>query len=144
MNTYETSATVEAQGEVRVAGVPFAPGTFSPLVFTLQPAGTTLEPPAPLTIPNHFPGLPDGTIVDIFGLDTSPGGTGGFIDIGPDGISIVGTMVKINSGGSSTGGGGCNPDSPQDAKEAKPTDPVVADDSKSGQKSAPDNWSALT
>jgi hypothetical protein len=27
MNSYETSATVEDQGQVRVAGVPFAPGT---------------------------------------------------------------------------------------------------------------------
>ncbi len=27
MNTYETFATVEAKGQVRVAGVPFAPGT---------------------------------------------------------------------------------------------------------------------
>lgn len=27
METYETSATVEAQGQVRVSGVPFAPGT---------------------------------------------------------------------------------------------------------------------
>lgn len=27
MNTYETSATVRDQGEVRIAGVPFAPGT---------------------------------------------------------------------------------------------------------------------
>lgn len=27
MNTYETTATVEDQGQVRVAGVPFAPGT---------------------------------------------------------------------------------------------------------------------
>jgi hypothetical protein len=27
MRTYETSATVEEQGQVRVAGVPFAPGT---------------------------------------------------------------------------------------------------------------------
>lgn len=27
MNTYETSATVEDQGQVHVAGVPFAPGT---------------------------------------------------------------------------------------------------------------------
>jgi hypothetical protein len=26
-NTYETSATVEDQGQIRVAGVPFAPGT---------------------------------------------------------------------------------------------------------------------
>jgi hypothetical protein len=27
MNTYETSATVEEQGRVHLAGVPFAPGT---------------------------------------------------------------------------------------------------------------------
>jgi hypothetical protein len=27
MNTFETSATVKEKGEVRVAGVPFAPGT---------------------------------------------------------------------------------------------------------------------
>jgi hypothetical protein len=27
MKTYETSATVEDQGQVRIAGVPFAPGT---------------------------------------------------------------------------------------------------------------------
>lgn len=27
MNTYETSATVEEQGQVRVVGVPFEPGT---------------------------------------------------------------------------------------------------------------------
>jgi len=27
MNTYETTATVESQGQVRVKGVPFAPGT---------------------------------------------------------------------------------------------------------------------
>ncbi len=27
MNTYETTATVEAAGQVRVAGVPFEPGT---------------------------------------------------------------------------------------------------------------------
>jgi hypothetical protein len=27
MNTYETSATVQPEGQVHVAGVPFAPGT---------------------------------------------------------------------------------------------------------------------
>jgi hypothetical protein len=27
MNTFETSATVEAQGQIHVSGVPFAPGT---------------------------------------------------------------------------------------------------------------------
>jgi hypothetical protein len=27
MNSYETTATVEEQGQIRVAGLPFAPGT---------------------------------------------------------------------------------------------------------------------
>jgi hypothetical protein len=36
MTTYETSATVEEQGQVRVAGVPFAPGTA--VEVTIKPA----------------------------------------------------------------------------------------------------------
>jgi hypothetical protein len=36
MNTYETTGTVEAHGEVRVAGVPFAPGT--EVEVTIKPA----------------------------------------------------------------------------------------------------------
>ena len=49
----------------------------------------------------------------------------------------------INSGGAAGSGSGSNPTAPQDAaapddaKEAKPTKPTVADDSKTGQKSAP-------
>jgi type VI secretion system secreted protein VgrG len=68
---------------------------------------------------------------------------GNFVVIGPDGVSIMGTMVKINSGGAAGSGSGASPtapDSPQspaDAKQAKPTKPTVADDSKSGNKSAP-------
>jgi len=36
MNTYETTATVENHGQVRVAGVPFAPGT--EVEVTIKPA----------------------------------------------------------------------------------------------------------
>ncbi len=43
---------------------------------------------------------------------------GNFIDIGPAGISISGTLVNINSGGSAGSGGGSAPDAPKDASEA--------------------------
>ena len=36
MDTYQTSATVEAQGQVRLNGVPFAPGT--EVEVTIKPA----------------------------------------------------------------------------------------------------------
>jgi hypothetical protein len=36
MNSYETSATVEEQGQVRVVGVPFEPGT--EVEVTIKPA----------------------------------------------------------------------------------------------------------
>jgi type VI secretion system secreted protein VgrG len=62
---------------------------------------------------------------------------GNFIDISPAGVSIVGTMVMINSGGSAGSGPGANPQAPQDAQEAKPTKPTEADKSVSGNKSAP-------
>jgi type VI secretion system secreted protein VgrG len=61
---------------------------------------------------------------------------GNFIDISPAGVSIVGTLVMINSGGAAGSGSGSSPDSAQDPSEANPTEPTVADDSKSGQKSA--------
>jgi type VI secretion system secreted protein VgrG len=59
-----------------------------------------------------------------------------FVDIGPTGVSIQGTMVMINSGGAAGSGSGSSPESAQDPTEANPTEPDVADDSKSGQKSA--------
>ncbi|MBM4032664.1 MAG: type VI secretion system tip protein VgrG [Planctomycetes bacterium] len=43
---------------------------------------------------------------------------GNFVDIGPAGVTIVGTMVKINSGGAAGTGSGASPDAPDDAKEA--------------------------
>ena len=70
-------------------------------------------------------------------------GPGGFVDIGPSGVTIQGTMVLINSGGAAGSGSGSSPtapndpDPPDDAKEAKPTKPDQADDSKTGYKSCP-------
>jgi type VI secretion system secreted protein VgrG len=49
-------------------------------------------------------------------------GPGGFIDINQGGVDIVGTMVKINSGGSAGAGSGASPKAPDDAEEARPSD----------------------
>jgi type VI secretion system secreted protein VgrG len=54
------------------------------------------------------------------GLQISLKGPGGFIDIGPAGVTIQGTMVLINSGGAPGVGSGSSPDTPKD--------PDVADD----------------
>lgn len=77
------------------------------------------------------------TLVIEAGLQLSLKVGGNFIDIGPAGVSIVGTMVMINSGGAAGSGTAPQPQTPQDAKKAAPTKPTVADDSKSGVKSAP-------
>ena len=52
-------------------------------------------------------------------------GPGGFVDIHSGGIDIVGTMVKINSGGSAGSGSGSSPKAPADAEEALPKDTSV-------------------
>ena len=62
-------------------------------------------------------------------------GPGGFVDISPAGVTIQGTMVLINSGGSAGSGSGSKPNAAEDPAQANPTAPVVADDSKTGQKS---------
>jgi type VI secretion system secreted protein VgrG len=54
------------------------------------------------------------------GMQLSLKGPGGFIDIGPAGITIQGTLVRINSGGAAGTGSGSSP--------ADPKDPDVADD----------------
>jgi type VI secretion system secreted protein VgrG len=54
---------------------------------------------------------------------------GNFIDINPAGVSIVGTMVMINSGGSAGSGCGSSPTDPAD-----PTKPDQADDGSKGTK----------
>ena len=85
------------------------------------------------------------------GAQLSLKGPGGFVDIGPGGVTIQGTMVNINSGGSAGSGSGSKPKAPEapqipddatknppeDAVEAKPTTPTKADNAKTGHKSAP-------
>ncbi|HUU20655.1 MAG TPA: type VI secretion system tip protein VgrG [Sedimentisphaerales bacterium] len=46
-----------------------------------------------------------------------------FVDLGPAGVSISGTLVNINSGGSAGSGAGCKPDAPKEPKEAATADP---------------------
>ena len=69
------------------------------------------------------------------GAQISLVGPGGFVDIGPAGVSIQGIMVNINSGGSAGSGTGCKPKKPKKAKKAQPLKPDAAHDSKSGSKS---------
>ena len=49
-------------------------------------------------------------------------GAGGFITIHPGGVDIVGTLVRINSGGSAASGSGVEITKPADAEEAHPKD----------------------
>lgn len=72
------------------------------------------------------------------GAQLSLVGPGGFVDIGPAGVTVQGIMVKINSGGAAGSGGSCSPEAPEAAKEAAPNDPAIAFDSKTGQKSVKD------
>jgi type VI secretion system secreted protein VgrG len=64
---------------------------------------------------------------------------GNFIDFNPTGVAIKGTQVTINEGGSAGSGKGSSPAAPEAAKEAKPTEPDLADNAKTGLKSAPDS-----
>ncbi len=62
-------------------------------------------------------------------------GPGGFIRIDAGGITIEGTMVRINSGGSAGSGSGAHPITPEDAIQARvaePERPVPDDIFKSG------------
>ncbi|MFK7768681.1 MAG: type VI secretion system Vgr family protein [Mariniblastus sp.] len=54
-------------------------------------------------------------------------GPGGFIKIDQSGVTISGLMVKINSGGASSSGGGCSVDTPTAPEEAVPIEPEQAD-----------------
>ena len=53
---------------------------------------------------------------------------GGFVDLGPAGVTIQGTKVNINSGGSPGIGTGCSAESPQEAKEADSGQPGKVSD----------------
>lgn len=75
------------------------------------------------------------TVVIEAGMRLSLKGPGGFIDIGPTGVSIQGTLVMINSGGAAGSGPGASPQSPAtpDAPH-EPKDPDKADDGTKGGK----------
>ena len=75
------------------------------------------------------------TVIIEAGMQLSLKGPGGFVDIGPAGVSIQGTMVLINSGGAAGSGPGASPDSP-DSPDAPtdPKDPDTADDGSKGGK----------
>ncbi|WP_263352389.1 type VI secretion system Vgr family protein [Acidicapsa acidisoli] len=57
---------------------------------------------------------------------------GNYIDINPAGVSIVGTMVMINSGGSAGSGCGSSPTDP--TSPDSPTDPTKPDEADDGSK----------
>jgi type VI secretion system secreted protein VgrG len=64
------------------------------------------------------------------GAQLSLKGPGGFVDIGPAGVTIQGTMVLINSGGSAGSGSGSSPTSPKDPEppqNASPAQPTAPD-----------------
>ena len=61
------------------------------------------------------------------GMQLTIKGAGGFVDIGPGGVTIQGNTVLINSGGSAGVGSGSRPTAPDDAKEAAPAAPAEAE-----------------
>src|SRR5713101_1734646 len=63
------------------------------------------------------------------GLQLTIKASGGFINIGPAGVAIQGTLVLINSGGAAGSGSGSSPTSPK-----APKDPDQADDGSKGGK----------
>jgi type VI secretion system secreted protein VgrG len=64
---------------------------------------------------------------------------GNFIDIGPAGVSIVGTMVLINSGGAAAFVIPAQPQEPEMPAPRVMEEPTEADNAKTGKKSAPDS-----
>jgi type VI secretion system secreted protein VgrG len=66
------------------------------------------------------------------GMQVTLKGAGGFVDIGPAGVTIQGTMVKINSGGAAGSGTAANPKDP--APPVEPKAPDEADDGSKGGK----------
>lgn len=60
---------------------------------------------------------------------------GCFVKLDAGGVTIVGQVVKINSGGAKDAGWQLEPPEPAEAEKASPSEPLAADDAKSGQKS---------
>jgi type VI secretion system secreted protein VgrG len=54
------------------------------------------------------------------GMEVCLSGAGGFVSVGPTGVTIQGTMVLINSGGAAVPGSPGMPESPQ-----SPSDPTA-------------------
>lgn len=77
------------------------------------------------------------------GMQLSLKAAGGFVDIGPTGVSISGPMVMINSGGSAGSGSGCSPDAAKQPKEAATADPgQVSETPKAPKPPTPAKFSA--
>ena len=68
--------------------------------------------------------------------DVAIGTDENFIRIDASGITIVGNIVRINSGGSRGAGVAFDPEPVSEAERAEPKEPTAADDAKSGQKSS--------
>lgn len=69
------------------------------------------------------------------GVDLTLKSSGGFIRIDPTGVTIQGTLVRINSGGAAGSGQGSSPVSPTDATAAEitpPEKPIMDDVSETG------------
>jgi type VI secretion system secreted protein VgrG len=61
------------------------------------------------------------------GMQVTLKGPGGFVDIGPSGVTIQGTMVLINSGGAAGSGSGSSPTAPESPQYPQPDKPNWAD-----------------
>ncbi len=74
------------------------------------------------------------TVVIEAGVQLSLKAGGNFVDIGPAGVSISGTLVNINSGGAAASGSGCTPSppAPVDPPES-PVNPLMPVDAKAGK-----------
>lgn len=96
-----------------------------------EKAGQNIAAEAGMTI--HLKG--GMSVVIEAGMEVALKGPGGFVSVGPSGVTIQGTMVLINSGGAAGSGPGAetqspaSPDAPTD-----PTDPDEADDGSKGGK----------
>lgn len=76
--------------------IPRAPGFgMQPrFIVTIQPAGTTFDPPAPVAYPN-VDGLAPGTVAEMFSFDHD---LGQFVSIGTGTVSEDGTVVRSDPG----------------------------------------------
>ncbi len=93
-----------------------------------EKAGQNIAAEAGMTI--HLKG--GMSVVIEAGMEVALKGPGGFVSVGPAGVTIQGTMVLINSGGAAGSGPDAQTQSP--ASPDAPTDPDTADDGSKGDK----------